>query len=61
MPKIDVNFEEAGRRTRERIMQALTELAPLAFPDGPPPHPAWWAELAASGLNPAHSATAPID
>ncbi len=26
MPKIDVNFEEAGRRTRERIMQALTEL-----------------------------------
>jgi hypothetical protein len=42
-------------------VQALTELAPLAFPDGPPPLPEWWAEMAANGLTPARSATAPID
>ena len=42
-------------------VQALTELVPRAFPEGPPPHPAWWAEVTSSGLNPAHSATAPID
>ena len=35
--------------------------APIAFPDGPPPHPSWWAETAAHALNPARSATAPID
>ena len=26
MPKIEVNFEEAGRRMRERIAQALADL-----------------------------------
>jgi putative (di)nucleoside polyphosphate hydrolase len=60
-----VNFWEPVREViyfkRAVYMQALTELAPLAFPDGPPPHPEWWAEMAASGLNPARSATAPID
>ena len=59
------NFWEPVREViyfkRAVYMQALTELAPLAFPDGAPPHPAWWAELAANGVNPAPSATAPID
>jgi putative (di)nucleoside polyphosphate hydrolase len=59
------NFWEPAREViyfkRAVYMQALTELAPLAFPDGAPPHPEWWAELAANGLNPAPSATAPID
>jgi putative (di)nucleoside polyphosphate hydrolase len=60
-----VNFWEPVREViyfkRAVYVQALTELAPLAFPDGPPPLPAWWAEIAANGLSPAHSATAPID
>jgi putative (di)nucleoside polyphosphate hydrolase len=60
-----VNFWEPVREViyfkRAVYMQALTELAPLAFPDGPPPRPEWWAEMAANGLHPAPSVTAPID
>jgi putative (di)nucleoside polyphosphate hydrolase len=60
-----VNFWEPVREViyfkRAVYVRALTELAPIAFPDGPPPHPSWWAETAAHALNPAHSATAPID
>ena len=60
-----VNFWEPVREViyfkRAVYVQALTELAPLAFPDGPPPLPQWWGEMAANGLSPAHSATAPID
>jgi putative (di)nucleoside polyphosphate hydrolase len=48
---------------RAVYVRALTELAPLAFPDGPPPHPSWWAEVTAnvSVPNGVPSATAPID
>ncbi|MEA3183292.1 MAG: putative (di)nucleoside polyphosphate hydrolase [Gammaproteobacteria bacterium] len=60
-----VNFWEPVREViyfkRAVYVRALTELAPIAFPDGPPPHPSWWAETAASALNPRRSATAPID
>ena len=60
-----VNFWEPVREViyfkRAVYVQALTELAPLAFPDGPPSHPAWWGEMAANGLKPARSATVPID
>jgi putative (di)nucleoside polyphosphate hydrolase len=60
-----VNFWEPVREViyfkRAVYMQALTELAPLAFPDGPPPQPQWWTEMAADGLNPARSAPASID
>jgi putative (di)nucleoside polyphosphate hydrolase len=46
-----VNFWEPVREViyfkRAVYVRALTELAPLAFPDGaPPPHPSWWAEAA---------------
>ena len=60
-----VNFWEPVREViyfkRAVYVQALTELAALAFPSGPPPHPTWWAEMAANGLNPAPPATASID
>jgi len=60
-----VNYWEPVREViyfkRAVYVQALTELVPRAFPEGPPPHPAWWAEVTSSGLNAAHSATAPID
>jgi putative (di)nucleoside polyphosphate hydrolase len=60
-----VNFWEPVREViyfkRAVYVRALTELAPLAFPDGAPPHPSWWAETAATALNPAQSAAAPID
>ena len=60
-----VNFWEPVREViyfkRAVYVQALTELAAVAFPDGPPPHPTWWAEMAANGLNPAPPATASID
>ena len=29
---------------RQVYMQALHELAPILFPDGPPPQPSWWDE-----------------
>jgi len=37
--------------------RALAELAPLAFPDGPPPLPPWWDEVTAPGAR-GESATA---
>jgi putative (di)nucleoside polyphosphate hydrolase len=60
-----VNFWEPVREViyfkRAVYVRALTELAPLAFPDGLPPYPSWWAEAAAGTLDSARSATAPID
>lgn len=60
-----VNFWEPAREViyfkRAVYVQALTELAPLAFPDGAPAQPSWWAETVASALDPSRSATAPID
>ena len=59
-----VNYWEPVREViyfkRAVYVKALTELATLAFPDGPPPYPEWWAETAKGALNPARSATAPI-
>ena len=46
---------------RAVYVRALTELAPLAFPEGPPTHPAWWAEATAAISHRAPSAPAPID
>jgi putative (di)nucleoside polyphosphate hydrolase len=34
---------------RAVYVRALQELAPLAFPDGQPPLPPWWGEIAAGG------------
>jgi putative (di)nucleoside polyphosphate hydrolase len=34
---------------RPVYVQALTELAPIAFPQGVPAAPAWWPEVAAAG------------
>jgi putative (di)nucleoside polyphosphate hydrolase len=60
-----VNFWEPVREViyfkRAVYVRALTELAALAFPDGPPPHPSWWAETTTGARNPAQSAPAPID
>jgi putative (di)nucleoside polyphosphate hydrolase len=60
-----VNFWEPVREViyfkRAVYVRALTELAPLAFPGGPPPHPAWWAEAATIALDPVRSAPAQID
>ena len=43
------NFWEPVREViyfkRSVYQRALQELAPLAFPDGPPPLPDWWEEL----------------
>jgi putative (di)nucleoside polyphosphate hydrolase len=32
---------------RPVYIKALTELAPIAFPEAPPPHPEWWQEVTA--------------
>ena len=60
-----VNYWEPVREViyfkREVYVRALTELAPFAFPDGPPPHPSWWAQTTANALTRARSATAPIE
>src|ERR1700761_3832763 len=52
-----VNFWEPGREViyfkRAVSGRALTDLAPFAFPDAPPPHPSWWAETVAKAPNPA--------
>lgn len=59
-----VNFWEPVREViyfkRAVYVKALTELAALGFPDGPPPYPEWWAEMTHSVLNPPRPATAPI-
>ena len=34
---------------RPVYVQALTELAPIAFPEGAPPAPPWWSEIATPG------------
>jgi len=41
---------------RAVYQRALQELAPMAFPDGPPPLPSWWEEVARTPLRPARSA-----
>jgi len=61
-----VNFWEPVREViyfkRAVYVRALTELASLAFPKGPPPHPTWWAETAGDALSPAApSAATSID
>ena len=59
-----VNFWEPVREViyfkRAVYVRALTELAAIGFPDGPPPFPEWWAEMTQSVLNPPRAATAPI-
>lgn len=56
-------YWEAAREViyfkRPVYARALEELAPLAFPHGPPPLPPWWAQLTARGrrgaaVEPAH-------
>lgn len=42
-------------------VRALTELAPLAFPDGPPPHPAWWSEALSTPAKPRLLTAEPVD
>jgi putative (di)nucleoside polyphosphate hydrolase len=60
-----VNYWEPVREViyfkRAVYVRALTELASLAFPDGPPPHPSWWTEAAGTAVSSTGSATAPID
>lgn len=60
-----VNFWDPVREViyfkRGVYVRALSELARIAFPEGPPPHPEWWAEIAASAGDPARSAVAPIE
>ncbi len=60
-----VNFWEPVREViyfkRGVYVRALTELAPLAFPGGPPPHPDWWAETAANALDSSRSAIVPVE
>jgi putative (di)nucleoside polyphosphate hydrolase len=60
-----VNYWEPVREViyfkRAVYVRALTELAPLAFPGGPPPHPSWWTETTAIVSDPARSATASLD
>lgn len=60
-----VNYWEPVREViyfkRAVYVRALTELAPLAFPDGPPPYPSWWADTVTTVQKSARSATAPID
>jgi len=57
-----VNFWEPVREViyfkRAVYVQALTELAPLAFPEGVPAHPSWWAETAAGAAKAARPVTA---
>ena len=43
---------------RPVYVRALQELAPIAFPEGPPAVPAWWAEVTANGNGRAQSAAA---
>jgi putative (di)nucleoside polyphosphate hydrolase len=46
---------------RAVYVRALTELAPLAFPEGPPTHPAWWGEATVAMADRAQSAAARIE
>lgn len=60
-----VNFWEPVREViyfkRAVYVRALSELARIAFPEGAPPHPEWWSEIAAAALDPAAPAVAPIE
>jgi putative (di)nucleoside polyphosphate hydrolase len=60
-----VNYWEPVREViyfkRAVYVRALTELAPLAFPNGAPPFPSWWAEVAANALDPVPTTPASID
>lgn len=42
-------------------VRALTELAPLAFPEGAPPYPPWWTESGSGRATPHGAAPVPID
>jgi putative (di)nucleoside polyphosphate hydrolase len=57
-----VNYWEPAREViyfkRGVYVRALTELASVAFPGGPPPQPHWWAELAAQADEAASAASA---
>jgi putative (di)nucleoside polyphosphate hydrolase len=46
---------------RPVYVRALTELAPIAFPQGPPAFPSWWAQVTSPARGSARAATAPID
>jgi len=41
--------------------RALTELAPMAFPDGLPAHPDWWAEVTGPNGKSTRRVAAPVD
>jgi putative (di)nucleoside polyphosphate hydrolase len=43
---------------RPVYVRALLELAPIAFPDGPPATPPWWAEVTAKGKGRTQSSAA---
>ncbi len=59
------NYWEPAREViffkRAVYVQALSELAPLAFGGAPPPYPAWWGDFVANELDPTRSAAASID
>ena len=46
---------------RAVYVQALKELAPIAFPQGPPAQPAWWPEVAAPHEHVPRSTAASLD
>ena len=46
---------------RAVYVHALKELAPIAFPQGPPAAPPWWSEVAAPHESRTRSATPPLD
>jgi hypothetical protein len=43
---------------RPVYVRALQELAPIAFPEGPPAMPPWWSEVTAGGNGRDQSAAA---
>jgi putative (di)nucleoside polyphosphate hydrolase len=46
---------------RAVYVQALKELAPIAFPQGAPAIPSWWSQVVAPHESREHSAAAPLD
>ncbi len=60
-----VDYWEPAREViyfkRMVYVRALTELAPLAFPEGAPAQPPWWAEAAAPPAGTGQPALAPFD
>jgi len=57
-----VNFWDPVREViyfkRTVYVRALTELAPLAFPAGAPPHPDWWEQARTAGASSANTSEA---